>query len=511
LKKIGQTAQPPRSAVEPKGNAGRLAHDAGLYKQAWSWWLAANWASLCSIDPEAVARHPQRAQLAAWRAAAWQQRADTDSAQHAAEQALAWGCTRRQLSSTLVAAARHTLARGAWLAGRESHARAVFAQCLLPAVAASEAEHLVQTRIGQVAHDCEQERKAAATRAEKGAAGAAARAPAWLTKLVERCLGAPDLHERVDYTLATELRLADDRLLFLLCLSDRMLARGDKLSAIDFLQSARWSVGDASPSLLGQLMSKLAALGAAGSALDLAMQQLLSATTPGLTSAGANTLALAYQRLRDEGGRDVEHGHNLLLAHLQQHIKRLKGLAAGRTLTVIEIGTTREDVPGQGSTRHLAQYCLQEGLAFITVDMDPHNSRMAREVFARLGADFEAVTAKGEDYLRDRTGPVDLVFLDAYDFDHGKHSSLRQSRYERYLGGRIDEQLCHLMHLHCAQSLAGKLWEHGVICIDDTWLDGGNWTAKGTLAMPHLLSNGFALVEARNRAALLARSSEMQP
>jgi hypothetical protein len=173
---------------------------------------------------------------------------------------------------------------------------------------------------------------------------------------------------------------------------------------------------------------------------------------------------------------------------------------------VVEIGTTREDVPGQGSTRELAEFCLQQGLHFVTVDMDPHNTRMARDLFARLEADFDAVTMKGEDFLRERTGSIDLVFLDAYDFDHGKHSALRQSRYEKYLGGRIDEQACHRMHLDCAQSLATKLWVHGVVCMDDTWLDGDQWTAKGTLAIPYLLENGFTLIEARNRAALLART-----
>jgi hypothetical protein len=97
------------------------------------------------------------------------------------------------------------------------------------------------------------------------------------------------------------------------------------------------------------------------------------------------------------------------------------------------------------------------------------------------------------------------VFLDAYDFDHGRHSELRQSRYLKYLGARIDEQACHQMHLDCAGTLVRRLWEHGAVCIDDTWREQGSWTAKGTLAMPFLLEQGFALVDARNRAALLVR------
>jgi hypothetical protein len=137
--------------------------------------------------------------------------------------------------------------------------------------------------------------------------------------------------------------------------------------------------------------------------------------------------------------------------------------------------------------------------------MDPENTRVAQRMFDAMKSDSEAVTAKGEDYLRSTSDPIDLVFLDAYDFDHGKHSALRQSRYERFLGGSIDERACHQMHLECAESLVAKLSDFGLVCIDDTWLEDGHWTAKGTLAVPYLLAHGFELLEARNRAVLLGR------
>src|SRR3546814_16508885 len=98
--------------------------------------------------------------------------------------------------------------------------------------------------------------------------------------------------------------------------------------------------------------------------------------------------------------------------------------------------------------------------------------------------------------------------LDAYDFDHGKHSELRQSRYKKFLGSEIDEIACHEMHLDCAKSVHLKLSAGGLVCIDDTWIDDGKWCAKGTLAVPYLLDNGFEIVEARNRAALLRRKNQ---
>ncbi|MDE4142360.1 hypothetical protein [Phaeobacter gallaeciensis] len=201
-----------------------------------------------------------------------------------------------------------------------------------------------------------------------------------------------------------------------------------------------------------------------------------------------------------------EHGHALLLDYLH----RTPPLRSNRKRVLIEIGTTREVVPGQGSTEKLASFCAEYGVDFITVDMDERNTRMARRMFRRHGYTFQAVTAKGEDFLAQYEGSIDYVFLDAYDFDHGNHSEIRQGRYEKFLGARIDELQCHKMHLDCAETLVSKLTPDGVICFDDTWLDENEkWTAKGTTAMPYLLDNGFEVVSAGNRAALLRRHSEI--
>ncbi len=198
----------------------------------------------------------------------------------------------------------------------------------------------------------------------------------------------------------------------------------------------------------------------------------------------------------------AEHGHALLMAHWQTH----PPADIGRKRKLIEIGTTREEVPGQGSTRKLAEVCKNLGLDFVTVDMDPRNGREAQQMFDRMGYDFKAVTSKGEDFLAAYDGEIDFVFLDAYDFDHGMHSEIRQSRYEKFLGARIDEEACHKMHLDCAEALIAKLAPDGLICFDDTWQDeNGNWTAKGTTAMPFLLANGFEVIRKENKAALLKR------
>lgn len=496
----------PLPAVAPLA----LPHDPALPERAQALWLAGDWQALVQLEGGTVANHPARAQLAAWQAAAAQQRGDRTSARALVQRALKWGCSREALGRTLVAGARHTLARASVLARREAQAQGHFEKSVAQARLSSEVRRLTQARRDSLDADLSRGIAHSAQLRQSGGHAAAQVAPKWLVALAAQCLNSADLHDAADRAMADMVSLADDRMQLLMLLSDHMLARGDRMTALHFLNSARWFADEAQVGTRSELMRKLVALGAAQSAMDIAVANVLESETR-LGDAGppvSQALRSAYETMREAASVRIEHGHELLLAHLKQHGSRLRQLVPNRRLTLIEIGTTREDVPGQGSTLKLAQFCLQNQMHFITVDMDPHNTRMALATFQRLGAPgFEAVTMKGEDFLRDWQGDVDLVFLDAYDFDHGKHSELRQSRYEKYLGARIDERACHRMHLDCAETLVKKLWEHGVVCVDDTWQEAGVWTAKGTLAMPYLLANGFDVADARNRAALLVRAA----
>lgn len=241
--------------------------------------------------------------------------------------------------------------------------------------------------------------------------------------------------------------------------------------------------------------------GHADLAVDLVLKGRIS--EPDFSDNEKEKLGKAYNAIRAASLKKQQHGHDLLLSYLQ-----LQSSASVKGKVLIEIGTTRENVPGQGSTRLLAELCKKLDMHFITVDMDPNNSLSAQSVFNQLNVGFEAITMKGEDYLRQYNGRLDFIFLDAYDFDHGMHSALRQDRYIKYLGAEIDEQQCHQMHLECAESLITKLSPDGIICFDDAWqTETGQWTAKGTLAVPYLLSNGFEAIEARNKAVLIRRQS----
>mgnify|MGYP001951181199 CR=1 FL=1 len=240
-------------------------------------------------------------------------------------------------------------------------------------------------------------------------------------------------------------------------------------------------------------------------ALDFFINSLF--LSPNIEQNQREILSSAYQNIRSASIKKQQHGHDLLIDYLKENRQQFQQLEA--SLIMVEIGTTREDIPGQGSTLQLANLCQELGIKFITVDMDPNNSLLAKSAFSAQELNAKAVNQKGEDFLREFSSRLDFVFLDAYDFDHGMHSELRQSRYKKYLGASIDEEKCHQMHLDCAKSLVEKLSDKGVICIDDTWQDDkGNWTAKGTTAVPFLLKSGFEIIEARNRAVLMRRKAE---
>ena len=478
-----------------------------------AWWSGEDWQSLVRVEIDRFAHAPaaQRRAAAVLVAGAQLQLGDLEMARAAMQRALDWGSTRGDLARALLPAVELSLARAASAIGdgerAESHLKRDAPDAGDPAWLAQRAARLSEeTRAALAA--------AAQPRVPKPAADAktaAWKAPAWIAKLVDECLADADVHDHADRLCDHVLLRPDDRLQFSLLMSDRFKAKKDNATALHFLGSVQPIAHLAQPPLIAELARRFAGLGRADTALDIAVGQWLGdERAPPLDPALARQLVAQHRRQRDQQQAQSQHGHHVLLGYLEAHVDDIKARAKarGKPLTLIEIGTTREAIPGQGSTRQLAAFCFEHGLNFVTVDMDPHNGHMARETFAALGAPFEAVTMKGEDYLRAFPEPIDLVFLDAYDFDHGKHSELRQSRYERYLGARIDDKQCHEMHVDCAHTLVAKLAPDGVICFDDTWLEDGRWIAKGTLAMPYLLEHGFRLMEARNHAAMLARSGD---
>jgi FkbM family methyltransferase len=208
-----------------------------------------------------------------------------------------------------------------------------------------------------------------------------------------------------------------------------------------------------------------------------------------------------------KGQPEVEHGHALLMAVLADEAAGRPDCLAGKT--IIEIGSTRERDAAQGSTEKLAIFTTMTGMRFVTVDMDPLNTKHAERVLRYLNPAAQAVTAKGEDYLAIHAGPLDIVYLDAFDFCHDNHSKERKERYDTILHTDINDEECWRMHLSCAETIVARMPEGGIVALDDTWTDSsGNYAGKGKLAMPFLLDHGFEIIARTRRTVALRRTAK---
>jgi predicted O-methyltransferase YrrM len=217
-----------------------------------------------------------------------------------------------------------------------------------------------------------------------------------------------------------------------------------------------------------------------------------------------------YKKATENARKVREHGHKMLLDYLADNLEYIKQQSQ-RKLSLIEVGSTREEHPDQGSTRKLADFCHEHGLDFITVDMDPHNTMLAQDELSRIDDSFQAINQKGEDFFKEYTGHIDFVFLDAYDCDHGKHSDQRQEKYQKYIGEKISNEASYRMHLDCVKEIRKKIAPWGAICIDDTFFKEDTWHGKGAYAVPYLLDHSYCVTCTGNNGILMVQDKSNKP
>jgi len=512
ISKIADRAQPTRATAQFDAEPAQhlVPYDEHLLERSRTQWQFGDWASLAALSQDTLQHHPDRAKLALLAAAGHAQLGQTEPARQYTRLAQDWGCSKKLVAQVLISGTHNSLARAAAVSGRPEQARSHFEHAVRIGMPHADASLLTPARAQKQLADmglltAATYQQLTALEAKTSPIRRHSQTPTNVSARVAQCLASDDVHATVDHLIADPALSPVTRFNILIDVAQGLLGRKDKMSATNFLRQAMRLPDTDQPDLQVKLVKLLVDVGRSDDAAEHMLQRTLRSLPPlALDPKTADLIAQAHAATRAVIEKKSEHGHDLLLSWLTANLKQMAPSAKPRIL--IEIGTTREDVPGQGSTAKIAAFCKANGLHFITVDMDPHNSLMAAQAFKASSTPFEAITAKGEDYLRQYPGQFDFIFLDAYDFDHGNHSELRQSRYEKFLGARIDEEQCHQMHLECAQSVLTKLAPDGVVCMDDTWLDKGAWTAKGTLAMPYFLQHGFHVIEARNRAALLVRT-----
>jgi len=482
--------------------------DENLLNRARTQWQFGDWQSLAALDRNILQHHPDRAKLALLAAAGHLQLGDTRVARQFISLAKEWGCTKKLISQILISGVYNSLGCVSASCGQNKRALEHIETAVAMGTPGGNVRLLAQERVHNIKkrqdsiglYEVKKQLNLAAGEIDKGDLSAA-------KLLVDECFVNKELVDALEsvtmYLLSSH---STNSMLFNFCymLALKFRETKDNLMVAHYINTASEFVeekGSLAKSQYNLLSREALAIGQTELSIYFMVRSQCADSV--ITDFEKKRLVLAYNNIR--AASKQQHGHDLLLCYLQDKFKTSAN--SDKDFVLIEIGTTRENVPGQGSTRLLAEFCKNNKIHFITVDMDPNNSRIANSLFEQMEVPFEAITMKGEDYLQSYPGTFDFVFLDAYDFDHGKHSTLRQSRYIKYLGGRIDEEQCHKMHLDCAKSILEKLSEQGVVCIDDTWQDEqGRWTAKGTLALPFLLDNGFLLIEARNRAALLKQT-----
>ena len=92
---------------------------------------------------------------------------------------------------------------------------------------------------------------------------------------------------------------------------------------------------------------------------------------------------------------------------------------APQTGLFVEIGCIREDheVPSDGySTVHMARYCIERGIHFLSVDHNEGNVSIARSVLAReLGVDGEIFVLRddGQSFLKQYEN-ISFLYLDSH-------------------------------------------------------------------------------------------------
>lgn len=202
----------------------------------------------------------------------------------------------------------------------------------------------------------------------------------------------------------------------------------------------------------------------------------------------------------------AEHGHALLIAMMVEEELTDPGILAGKRL--VEVGSTRELWLDQRSTQKLSFFCLMMSMDFISVDMDKENVTRLMKTLPYLSPGSEIIHDRGEDFLDDFSEKIDYLYLDAFDFDHGRHSKKRMESYQSNLDTTINDEDCWRMHLDCAANALPNLSENALVVFDDSWEDSlGELHGKGKLAIPFLLEHGFREIK-RTRTTICLRRTQ---
>ena len=192
----------------------------------------------------------------------------------------------------------------------------------------------------------------------------------------------------------------------------------------------------------------------------------------------------------------MNHGHSLFIEYLKQ-----RNDLEGKTL--IEIGSVREDLEGQNSTKCFLDFCKDKKMKLVSVDIDSKCTDNVRNLDNYNEDLCEAINMDGEKYLNSIES-FDFIYLDSYDYNHNNHSDDRQNSYLNIYGKEINNEDCYNHHLTMVDRLHKISHKKSIICFDDIISE---TVGKGVKALPYLLENGWNIKVKNQTAVILTKEN----
>ena len=192
------------------------------------------------------------------------------------------------------------------------------------------------------------------------------------------------------------------------------------------------------------------------------------------------------------------HGHNLFLFLIRKKNKKMN------YKSFLEIGSTREQIYGQGSTEIIAKYCEQNKINFISVDADIRNVDRLRKKLTK-NKYFKSIHDKGENFLKNTNIKFDCIYLDAFDIEKSTKNELRDKFYLEKYATSITNEMSASIHLEITKNLINKIHNHAIIVFDDTFIKENLFIGKGEKAIPFLINLGFKIISSNSNSVALER------
>jgi hypothetical protein len=125
-----------------------IPHDPSLLERTRMQWMMGDWKGLAALDSATIEHHSERAKLAAYVGAGFQQLGQHSEAQRLLELAKEWGCTRKLLTELLLSGVYYTLARAALVAGDRTRALRNLKESIEVGMPGHDAVLVARARIG---------------------------------------------------------------------------------------------------------------------------------------------------------------------------------------------------------------------------------------------------------------------------------------------------------------------------------------------------------------------------